>query len=280
MLPQDRQPRIHTGKPTLQPKPMIEASSMPPIPENEAIDQYQQSTTKSALLTQPITRQLRDPPNTLSTQHSLKKHSTTRALLEEDDDSDNLQVSLREDLCKDILDAAHDLRPQLMSFWRQVQPVPQHCNKVEEESNEATHQLPTCAPSQPHHVRGRVLLSPRPGARKANTKPSVCCVDSTHMVLLGGENWEEQLVKIKLSYLTVSADAGDPRSFRIQISADASFGQDTRIFMCVPDQMARDKWLSALQERRVRIEGWDASTCYQPPRVAKSCFGPLVTWLS
>ena len=253
---------------------------MPPIPENEAIDQYQLSMTKSALLTQPITRQLRDPPNTLSTQHSLSQHSTTRAVLEEDDDSDSLQVSLREDLRKDILDAAHDLSPELISFWRQVQPVPEHCNNVEEESNEAARRLRACAPSQPH-LRGRVLLSPRPGARKANTKPSVCCVDSTHMVLLSGDgNWEDQLVKIKLSYLSVSADAGDPCSFRIRISADASFGQDTRIFMCVSDQTARDKWLSALQERRVIIEGWDASTCYQPPTVAKSCFGPLVTWLS
>jgi hypothetical protein len=257
---------------------MVEGSSMPPIPENEAIDQYQHSMTKSALLTQPITRQLSDPPNTLSN-HSLTKHLTTRAVLEDDDKSDSPQVSLTEGLCKDILDAAHDLRPHLMSFWRQVQPVPQHCNKVEEESNEAPHRLPPCSPSQPH-LRGRVQLSPRPGARKANTKPSVCCVDSTHMVLLGGENWEEQLVKIKLSHLTVSADAGDPCSFRIQISADASFGQDTRIFMCVPDQMARDKWLSALQERQVIIEGWDASTCYQPASVAKSCGGPLVTWLS
>ena len=205
------------------------------------------------------------------------RHITTGEAPEDDEPveySDNWEHSPHQaELREQILYAANDLRPDVMSFWRAVR------SESTAACNDIACSLPSPARRQPH-LRGAVLLSPQPGAHKTNTMPSVCCVDRTHIILLGGHDWEKQLVKINLSHLTVTADGDHPCSFRIQIGADAAFGQDTRVVLSVCDQMARDKWLSALWERRVAIEGWDASLYYRPPRRATGNFVPLVTWLS
>lgn len=135
-------------------------------------------------------------------------------------------------------------------------------------------------PSQPK-FRGQVSL-----ARSAETlddcMSSVCCVDSSHLTLLGGDELDLELFKMTLGHLGVKVHTENPRCFSIKTS------QNSHIFIFVASQAARDRWLSVLSEKDVAIAGWDASKWRQPSRrfapaplfLGRQRLPNLVIWLS
>ena len=185
-----------------------------------------------------------------------------------------------EGLVNDIADAANDLRHDLMEYWHGYDKL------------QATHQesLLVCAASeaaclpvvsQPERAfRGLVSISAQHPA--ANTMPSLCTVNRSHLILMGGADWKTTLVKVKLTYLVVSVDVDSARSFQLKIQDDSLFGQDTRIILSASCQRSRDCWLSVLADGHVTISRWKASRCgsYKPPARNKAGFAPLVTWIS
>ena len=124
--------------------------------------------------------------------------------------------------------------------------------------------------------RGQVNLS---AGDATNSKPSLCSFDSTSLVLVGGDNWETELVRLPLDHIVISIQTCKPSSFQLRVRSDSSFQCDTRICLDVFSAEARDKWLSAFWECKARIEGWDESVCYCSPRYVRGRVAPLVAWL-
>ena len=114
------------------------------------------------------------------------------------------------------------------------------------------------------HFQGLVYLSTRLKASEGAMTPSMCCIDGTDLVLLGGKDWHTAFVKLPLHNLRAAVHPDDPCCFSINIQGGSSNGNDLRIFLFVDSTDARDRWLSALFEYNVFAHGWDAAVYYRP----------------
>ena len=97
--------------------------------------------------------------------------------------------------------------------------------------------------------QGLVYLSTRLEALEGARTPSICRVDGTDLVLLGGTDWCTTFVKLPLHNLSAAVHPDDPCCFSVTIQGDSSHANDMRIFLFVDSVDARDRWLSALFER-------------------------------
>jgi hypothetical protein len=123
-------------------------------------------------------------------------------------------------------------------------------------------------------------LSSQPRVRKHSTTSAVCCVDDKDLVLMGGANWETELLKLPLRHLCANVQADECCCFSLKIRASSTREEDSRVFVLVESQDVRDEWLSTLYDRKVEVRGWDAETCYCPPRPTQGGHNPRVIWLS
>lgn len=131
--------------------------------------------------------------------------------------------------------------------------------------------------------QGLVHLSARLEATEGAMTQSMCCIDGTDLVLLGGTDWHARFVKLPLHNLSVAVHPHDPCCFSINIRGGTLNGNDMRIFLYVDGIEARDRWLSALFECRVIAHGWNAAVYYRPlgPAICKHGTPSLhLIWLS
>jgi len=107
--------------------------------------------------------------------------------------------------------------------------------------------------------RGQVSLSLcPPEALHGTCKLSVCSLNDTHFVLLGGSEWDTELIKLSVDGSDLQMRVYGEKCFTLKIRR--SF-----VYISVESQEARDRWLSALSEKGVAIVGWDTSLrCCQP----------------
>ena len=188
-------------------------------------------------------------------------------------------------LARDIAVAASSLRPHLVHLWRNIH-VEKQCHdkeltteKVGQFDSPPAHRVSDVRESE-RRYRGIVWLSARPGAPKGAARKSVLCVDGKDLVLLGGDDWDTELVKLPLHHVLAGVQANEPCCFCLRVRADSEYGQDTRIFVNVDSREARDRWLSALCDKGVMEHGWDSSAFYHQPRATASNRARLTTWLS
>lgn len=133
------------------------------------------------------------------------------------------------------------------------------------------------------HFQGLVHLSTRLKASEGAMTPSMCCIDGTDLVLLGGTDWRTTFVKLPLHNLSAAVHPDEPCCFSLNIQGSSSNGDDMRIFLFVDSIDARDRWLSALSVYKVLAHGWDAAVYYRPlgPAICKHATPGLhVIWLS
>ena len=234
------------------------------------------------------------------------------------DDITSFQTRPCDSLFEDIHRAAEELRPELDNFWFAVNKVDSKMRRWHSDPLVPTYDdTPAClcrSESEPYmtdcgklcsrvepaelqafqshnrrtgsknakslpaeqRFRGRVNLS---AGDATSSKPSLCSFDSTSLVLVGGDNWETELVRLPLDHIVISIQTCKPSSFQVRVHSDSSFQCDTRICLDVFSAEARDKWLSAFWECKARIEGWDESACYCSPRYVRDRVAPLVAWL-
>jgi len=134
--------------------------------------------------------------------------------------------------------------------------------------------------------RGQVSLSSRPPEAPHGTcKLSVCSLNDSHFILLGGSEWDTELVKLSVNNSDLQVGAYGEKCFTFKIKSSLR----SLVFVSVESREARDKWLSALSEKGVAVVGWDASLrCCQPSRCLASTTPvlslkrspSLVIWLS
>ena len=118
------------------------------------------------------------------------------------------------------------------------------CSRVEPEELEAlqSHNRRTGSenarsiPAE-QQFRGGVNLS---AGDAIGSKPSLCIFDSTSLILVGGDNWETELVRLPLEHLVISIQGCKSFSFQIRVRSDSSFQCDTRICLDVFSAEARD----------------------------------------
>lgn len=186
------------------------------------------------------------------------------------------------------VDLYHELDPfELCRQWQ--------CNP----SNDETLQDLAAAQRTKTRFRGQVLLSSHPPGHPERTcKPSVCSINETHFTLLGGDEWEVELVKLDNFDLEIATYDNTCFSLKMNTLRPGSLDfvenvnsktPGTRTdFVSVTNQEARDRWLSVLLEKGVVIAGWDASSFCQPSSsFTRAASAPglkrtpsLVTWLS
>jgi len=134
--------------------------------------------------------------------------------------------------------------------------------------------------------RGQVSLSSRPPeAPHGICKLSVCSLNDSHFILLGGSEWDTELVKLSINNSDLQIGAYGEKCFTFKIKSSLR----SLVFVSVESREARDKWLSALSEKGVAIVGWDVSQrCCQPssclasttPGLSLKRSPSLVIWLS
>ena len=182
-------------------------------------------------------------------------------------------------LRRDIDHAVSTLRPELIHLWRCVdvesKPVDPAQTNPQQPANRVAAQ-----PKAEQRFRGLVSLSSQARVRKHSTTPALCCVDDKAFVLMGGANWETELLKLPLRHLCVNVQADECCSFSLKIRASSTRQEDSRIFVFAESQHVRDEWLSVLCDREVEVRGWDTKACYCPPRPTYGSHIPRVTWLS
>jgi len=134
--------------------------------------------------------------------------------------------------------------------------------------------------------RGQVSLSSRPPEAPHGTyKLSVCSLNDSHFILLGGSEWDTELVKLSVNNSDLQMGAYGEKCFTLKIKTLWR----SLILVSVESLEARDKWLSALSEKGVTIVRWDVSLrCCQPssnlasttPGLSLKRSPSLVIWLS
>ena len=193
------------------------------------------------------------------------------------------------DLHRQITHAAYELHDDLVDFWCGVDKQ----QRVREEAiqrSPAARPPPSKSPPQTRSQRRfrgmvslRASLSPHPRARESDELTCLCALDHTHLVLFGGTNWEDQLVRMQLENLIISVTDNEPDSFQLKIRQDFLFEKDTRVSISLAENRTRDEWLSVLWAHEVEIQGWDAAACLRPPTSYTSTRGdfvPYVAWIS
>jgi len=188
------------------------------------------------------------------------------------------------DLHRQITLATYKLHDDIADFWCGVD-IQQRVREESIEHSPAARPHPSKSPPQAQsrrQFRGmvslRASLSPHPRARESNKLTCLCALDHTHLVLFGGTNWEDQLVRVQLENLIISVTDNEPGSFRLKIRQDFLFEKDTRVSISVAENRTRDEWLSVLWAQEVEIQGWDAAAFLRPPASYTST--RVVAWIS
>ena len=215
--------------------------------------------------------------------HKEQARHTVVVTVEDEDDNACQPVAWQREgwaaLRRDIEHAAATLRPQLVHLWRCVDVEGKPVDPAQTNPQRPAHRVPA-QPWGEQRFRGLVSLSSQPRVRKHSTTSAVCCVDDKDLVLMGGANWETELLKLPLRHLCVKVHADEVGCFSLKIRARSARQEDSRLFVFVESQDVRDEWLSTLYDRKVEVRGWDAETCYCPPRPTQGGHNPRVIWLS
>jgi len=111
--------------------------------------------------------------------------------------------------------------------------------------------------------RGRVALSAHSHLDDENTSmAAICTLNSRELVLLGGPELATTLLAVPLSHIVIDVQAGLDTVFCItghlqKISPTARVAQsNSRVFLHVHTEMARDTWLAVLHELKAATRGW------------------------
>ena len=133
--------------------------------------------------------------------------------------------------------------------------------------------------------RGQVSLSVYPPeAPLGICQQSVCSLTDTHFILLGGSEWDTELIKLSVKNSDLLFGAYGEKCFTLKIKSSL-------IFISVISQEARHKWLSALSEKGMAVVRWDSPLRHCQPSGSLACTRPglslklkrtlnLVVWLS
>lgn len=184
-------------------------------------------------------------------------HSSSPELIQERRALRSLRQQLSAAMCE-ISEDLHDLQASIAD--RHADHGRRHANASRSQvqyEHSAVEWRTLVLPTTPLHFRGQVSCSARAFAADAPdtarmASPQVCCVDSTDLCLLGGDEWDKDTIKLPIRHLVVGYDHAHPCAFSIKINAD--FGPETRIFMAASSQEAREKWLSVLARRGAVIQ--------------------------